>query len=257
MTSKKNLTKPSKSSDRDSTDLTSTNLDNLIGKINEVAIKTVERGAMEIGKEVLDGIYEGSLSEALSHSPNKGVTLQDICEHPNLLLTINRRTLGTWVKAAHLKKVLIDYKIDCSKLRYSHFAALLRVTKEDKLVQIAKSAIDGNWSARKIIDEIEGLKRTRIPKNGGRGNRISEESDDKNVVIRMVENPLTLVEEEAAQRISAEVKSILQEKSANRWDILRAIDDALEKMGRSTKFLRKLQSSLIPKNDMSDLSELN
>jgi len=254
MSNNKRMGKPSKSTDVQSKSITTTNLEKLIGKINEVAIATLERGAMDIGKEVLDGFYEGSLDQALSHNPNKGVTLQTICEHPNLLLNVNRRTLGSWVKAAHLKRALIDHKIDGSKLRYSHFTALLRVTNEDKRRQIAKAAIDGNWSARRIIDEIDGSKRKRVAKDDSNGNKSSQEPDDRNVVIKMVENPLSLVAEEAAQRLSAEVKNILQEKSASRWDILRAIEDTLEKMGRSTKFLRRLQITLLPKDDLSDLS---
>ena len=122
----------------------------------------------------------------------------------------------------------------------------------DKRRKLAKEAIEGKWFARKLIEEIEGTKQKRIAKNGNNDNNGSVENDDKNVVIRMVESPLDLVAEETAERLSAEVKNLLQERSGSRWDILRVIDEVLDKIGKSTKFLKRLQSTLLPQGDLSE-----
>lgn len=256
MKSKKREAKPKKPSNGQAKAPGTTNVDKIVRKINEIAIDTVERGAMEIGETVLNDMYEGSLSEALSHNPNKGVTLQEVCEHPNLIVKVNRRTLGTWVKAAHLKKVLDAGKkadkVDCSKLRYSHYAALLKVTNDDKRRKLAKEAINGKWSARKLIDEIEGTKQKRVA--NGNGKKDNQGNDGKSQeLIRMVENPLDLAAKEAAEKFAASMKSLLQVESGNRWDILKVIDSVLDKIGKSTNFLNKLKHSLIS-NNLDDLN---
>jgi len=228
------------------------NIDKIVVKINKIAVETVEKGAMEIGDLVLKEVFGGSLSAALSRNPNKDVSLQEICNHREL--RVNRRTLGLWVRAANLRKALITDKVDCSNLRYSHFTVLLRVTNAQKRKEFAKEANQGKLSSRKTTELIEGMKQKRNANSNGNGKKDTHESEDRSrELIRMVENPFDLAAKEAAQRFSAELKSLLEVESGNRWDILKVIDSVLEKIGKSSEFLNRLKHSLIS-NNLDDLN---
>jgi hypothetical protein len=252
MNNSKHEAKPKKSSNGQPKTPKSIDVDKVVKKINQRAIETVELGAMDIGELVLKEVFGGNLSDALSRNPNKDVSLQQVAQHPDLL--VNRRTLGTWVRAANLRKVLIAKKVDCSNLRYSHFAALLRVTDENKCRELAERAHKSQWSARKTIAEIDGMKQKRMANGNGNGNKDTQETVDKSLeLIRMVENPVNLAAKEAAEKFSTELKSLLQLKSSNRWDIVKVIESVLDKIKASSEFLNKWRHSLIA-NDLNDLN---
>jgi len=70
----------------------------VVRKINKLAIKTVEKGCMDIGDLVLTDVFQGSLGEACSKDPFKSNSLVMVCKEPDLI--VNRRRLGEWVRAA-------------------------------------------------------------------------------------------------------------------------------------------------------------
>ena len=252
MKSKKHEAKPKKTSKGQTKAPGRIDVDKIVDKINQLAIETVEKGAMAIGELVLKEVFAGKLSEALSHNPNKDVSLQEICKHREL--RVNRRTLGTWVRAADLKKVLIAQKVDCSNLGYSHYAALLRVSNAVKRRALAAQANKGKWSARKTIEAVEGMTQKRIANGNGNEKKDDHGNSEKSQeLIRMVENPLDLAAKQAAQRLADEMKSLLQVESGSRWDILKAIDSVLDKIGKSTEFLNRVKHSLI-NNKLDDLN---
>ncbi len=203
----------------------------VVAEINRLAIKTLEKGAMEIGEYVLDAIFKGSLDEALSRNPYKHQTLQEVCDNPNLL--IDRRRLGMWVRAAHLRRVLTANQVPCSSLTCSHFAALLRVTDDKRCRELAREADKNRWSVRNLIDKIdEG-------KPGSASNGKARE------LMRAVGHPLALLEDSEMLGLLEDREALEQQlKSADRLHIAKIIDDIVAKMSASTDHLKRARRNI-------------
>jgi len=203
----------------------------IVREINRIAIRTIEKGAMEIGDYVLDAVFKGSMDAALSRNPYKHQSLMKICESPQLL--IDRRRLGTWVRAAHLRRVLTANQVPCSSLGYSHFAALLRVTDEEKRQELAKEANEKQWSARKLIDEIDGDKPDKA--SNGKAKEL----------MRKVENPLALLDDAETLRLLDDPEELAHQlESADRLQIAKIIDKIVAKMSTCTDHLKRARKNI-------------
>ncbi len=203
----------------------------VVAKINQLAIKTLEKGAMEIGEYVLDAIFKGSLDEALSRNPYKHQPLQEVSDHPDLL--IGRRRLGTWVRAAHLRRVLTADQVPCSTLTYSHFAALLRVTDEERRRELAREANENRWSVRTLNDKID------------EGKPVSDSTGKARELMRAVGHPLALLEDSEMLGLLEDREALEQQLgSSDRLHIAKIIDDAVAKMSSSTDLLRRARRNI-------------
>ena len=203
----------------------------VVAEVNRLAIKTLERGAMEIGEYVLDAIFKGSLDEALSRNPYKHQTLQEVGDDPNLL--IGRRRLGEWVRAANLRRVLIADQVPCSTLTYSHFAALLRVTDEDRRRELAREANEKHWSVRNLNDKVD------------EGKPASASNGKARELMRKVGHPLELLEDSETLGLLEDREALEQQlKSADRLHIAKIIDDVVAKMSSSTDLLRRARRNI-------------
>lgn len=204
----------------------------VVMEINRLVIKTIERGVMEIGEYVLDAVFKGSMDDALSRNPYKHQSLQEICDNPNLL--VDRRRLGTWVRAAHLRKVLKANQVPCSSLSYSHFAALLRVTDEKKRQELAKQANTKHWSARKLIDEIGGDKQGKVA--NGKAKEL----------MKKVEHPLELLDDAETLRFLDSPEELAQQlESTDRLQIAKIIDKVVAKLSTSTDHLKRAKKNIV------------
>jgi len=203
----------------------------VVSEINTLAIKTVERGAMEIGEYVLDAVFQGSLTEAASRNPYKNNSLLQICNHPDLM--VNRRTLGGWVRAANLKRTLTADKVDCSKLTLSHFASLLQVADKDTRRNLAAKAIEEEWSVRVLVAEADKTK-TATDSNG----KLKE-------LMKIVENPLDFGDEEAAKMLS-DTKVLEEElKSLHRLNMVKVIDSTVARIVMRLDLLKATKKNLV------------
>ncbi len=203
----------------------------VVAEINRLAIKTLERGVMEIGEYVLDAIFKGSLDEALSRNPYKHQTLQEVCDNPNLL--IDRRRLGTRVRAAHLRRVLTADQVPSSTLTYSHFAALLRVTDEDRRRELAREANEKHWSVRNLNDKVDEGKPGSVSNGKARE------------LMRAVGHPLALLEDSEMLGLLEDREALEQQlRSADRLRVAQIIDDAVAKMSTSTDLLKRARKNI-------------
>ena len=132
----------------------------VVRQINEIAIETVEKGVMEIGEFVLREVFHDKLEDVLSHSPYKSASLTQISADPELM--VDRRRLGTYVKAAALKQELQAKDVDCSNLKFSQLAALLKMSDVEKRLELATEANRDGLSARAILDIIEATKKRKL-----------------------------------------------------------------------------------------------
>jgi len=191
---------PAKSTVTVNEPLTPMQIKKIVGKINKLARETVERGQMDIGVLVLDEIFQGSLDAAFSRDPFKSKPLQQVCA--DLELLVNRRRLGEWVRAAFLRKELIAKKVDCSNLSYSHFAALLQVDDVTKRNKLAAKANKGQWSARKLIDEVGKMKVPTVTEGKAQGpDQSSAEQAVK--LLEVLSNPQALMKDEETKKLLA------------------------------------------------------
>jgi hypothetical protein len=206
-------------------------LDTVVGHINDLAIKTVERGALEIGEYVLDAVFKGSLDKALSKNPNKSQSLQDVCNHQKLM--VNRRTLGGWVRAANLKRTLVSREVDCSNLTLSHFTALLQVKDEATRDDLAAKANDGRWCVHKLSVEVDMTKGLTVP------DFIVKEMK------RMVQNPLDFEDDRAVERLS-DTRALAEDlSSTDRLGMVKGIDITLPRIEMFLNLLKTTKRNLV------------
>jgi hypothetical protein len=206
-------------------------VETLVKGINERAFDTVERGSMEIGEYVLDELFHGRLDEATSRNPLKNQTLQEVCEHP--MLHVNRRTLGGWVRAADFKRSLKACEVDCSRLKTSHFVALLQVADEETRRSLVVKANEGEWSVRHLAEEVQGKK--QVKDSGGKAKEL----------IKMVENPLDFGDDEA-KRMLLDTKVLTEElDSSGRLNMVKTIDSTVARIMQQLELLKETKKSLV------------
>jgi len=180
--------------------LTAQQVKKVVSEINKLAFETVERGMLAIGLLVLEKVFQGILEAVYSSNPYKSKTLQQVCSDVDL--RVDRRRLGEWVRAAALSKELIAKKVDCSNLSYSHFAALLKVDDEKSRKKLATDANKGQWSARKLADEIGKTKVAKV--TDGKAQEPGQSSDDQaNKLLEILGNPQALMQDEETKNLLA------------------------------------------------------
>lgn len=200
--------------------------------INKLVKETVDKGRMETGDLVLDALFQGSLEEALSRNPYKSKSLEDLCKDPELLT--DRRTLSKWVRAAALRRDLIANQVDCSKLYYSHLAALLAVTDEKSRRELAAEANQNEWSVRQISEKAASMK------YGKAANGKAKE------LMKKMEDPLALLEDEETKRLLEDAQSLKEElESIERLTMVKFIDNVVARMLRSAELLRETKKNLV------------
>jgi hypothetical protein len=212
----------------------------VVNKINHTAIATVERGALEIGDIVLEDVFQGSLDEATSRNPLKDVSMILVCAHKGLM--VNRRRLGEWVRAAGLRKELIAKDVDCSNLSYSHFAALLQVDDEEKRKNLAETANNEEWAARKLIDEVGGTKVAK--KKAQKPGQSSEEQAIK--LLEVLSNPQALMKDEETKRLLANPQDMRDKVTeAAAYQLALRIDQLIASMLDSADLLKLAKKNIV------------
>jgi len=206
-------------------------VEKVVSDINALAIDTVERGAMEIGEYVLDAVFQGRLSDAVSRNPYKNKTLQEVCDHPRL--HVNRRTLGGWVRAANLKRTLTDDKVDCSNLKTSHFVTLVQIADEETRGNLIAQANAEKWSVRHLADVVDKMKPTKIS-NG----KVKD-------LMKIAENPLAFGDEEA-ERMLLDIKVLTEEvDSSGRLNLVKTIDSTVARIVHQLDLLKATKKNLV------------
>jgi hypothetical protein len=204
----------------------------VVRKINEIATKTVERGIMEIGEYVLSEVFQDKLEDVLSQSPYKSASLRTISEDPELM--VDRRRLGTYVRAAALKKELQGKNVDCANLRFSQLAALLKMRDEEKRAELAAEANQSGFSVRAILDRIEATKKQK-PSNG----KVQE-------LLRKMEDPLGLLSDEDTRQLLNNPQRLKEDlEPQDRWAMVKIIDEAARKMEQSTSLFKEARVHLV------------
>ena len=204
----------------------------VVQKINEIAVKTVERGIMEIGEYVLSEVFQDNLEDVLSHSPYKSASLRQICEDPDLM--VDRRRLGLYVRAAALRKELQGKNVNCANLRFSQLTALLRVRDAEKRLELAAEADQNGLSARVIQERIEATKGQRTS-NG----KVKE-------LLRKMEDPLELLGDEETCQLLNDPQRLKEDlEPQDRWAMVKIIDEAARKLEESTTLFKDARIHLV------------
>src|SRR5208283_2428636 len=98
------------------------------------------------------------------------------------------RKLSTWVQAAALKKLLIEWRMDPTPFTLSHLTALLVVKKRKPRMDLAKRALKEGWSARETKERALKLQSTRVVSGNPMAKRL----------IKALENPIKLLDDKEA-----------------------------------------------------------
>lgn len=206
----------------------------LVHQINEIARQTVEEGQLKIGAFILQEIFNNDVDKVVEKNPNKDKSLRAICEHPDLL--VDRRRLSTWVQAAALKKLLIEWRMDPTPFTLSHLTALLVVKKRKLRMDLAKQALKEGWSARELKARAEKTQSSRI----ARGNPMARR------FIKALGNPIKLINDEKTTGLFIDTEKLENDlDSGDRVDIIKAIDKTSKDMDKGKDILLGLKKSLL------------
>jgi hypothetical protein len=212
--------------------LSSAQVDAVVKGINSIAVKTVEKGKMDIGEYVLSVVFKDNLKAASSHSPNKDESMSQIVNHDDL--AVDRRQLGTWVRAAAFRRELTQDNVDCTQLSYSQFAALLRLKDETKRRELAERASRDNLTVRQILSEVESTKKHRPATN------------EQKEIFKKFEEPLKLIMDEQAKSLLSDPQRLTAElESADRLELVKLIDRQNKVIDESKSFLDQVKKTLI------------
>jgi hypothetical protein len=214
----------------------------VVDKINQKAIATVERGALDIGEILLEDVFQGSLDKATFRNPFKNVLMMLVCAHKGL--EVNRRRLGEWVRAAALRKELIAKGVDCSNLSYSHFAALLLLDDDNKRRELAATANTEQWKARKLIAKVDKLKAPAVTK--GKTQKSGQSSDEQaNKLLEVIGNPLALMQDEETKKLLADPQDMRRKVTeATVLQLAHNIDHLIASMQDSAALLKLAKKNI-------------
>jgi hypothetical protein len=213
--------------------ISATVVDSVVNEINRIAWDTVERGQLEIGEYVFQVAFKGEIKDVMSKNAYKTQTLKAISEHPRLM--VDRRRIGSWVKAAAFKADLEGELVDCDKLTVGKLTALLTLGDKYKVQrkELAARANEEGLSVRDILDAVEGLKGAK-------------KEDKSKGLLRKIAAPLALLVDEKTKADLSD-KVYLEEKlqSGDRLDMVKAIDEITAKLDESSGFLRTVKKNLV------------
>jgi hypothetical protein len=186
-------------------------IDRAVGEINEIAKRSVDTGALEIGEMVLGDILKWDLKEALCKDPFKNKSFARLSQHPKL--NVDARRISEWVKAAALKKELVAEGVETPNLGLHHLMCLGKVKDPTLRGGLALEASEGRYSVRKTREEVNKV-------NG------QESSEDlmKNI-IRQLQDPRILLRDTDMREMledQEKIKSFLD--SDQRLSILTAVE---------------------------------
>jgi hypothetical protein len=229
-----NTTEPRNVSDEGNDDIGEAMAKTVVREINRIALETVERGKLAIGEYVFQAIFEGDIAEALSKNPYKSKSLKRICDDPELL--VDRRMLGTWVRAAAFKADLESNLVECSKLTVSQLLAIMKLSgdknKENRKA-LAENANQEGLSVRDIQAEVSKFK-----KNG--------KSDPAKVLLRKIQDPLNLLEDKEITALFGDEERLQTELEPDtRNDLIKAIGVMAKKLNASQSFLNSTKVKLM------------
>jgi len=210
--------------------LTPQQVKKVVSDINKLARETVERGMLAIGLLVLEAVFQGILEAAFSRNPYKSKSLQLVCKEQGLM--VDRRRLGEWVRAAALSKELIAKKVDCSNLCYSHFATLLQVEDEKERNKLAAKANKGQWSARKLAEEIGKMNPANVSDGKSKG------------LLKLLGNPEALMKDKEAQKILESPEDLEKLSFDIRLHIAKRADEMVKWMVGSTNLLKLAKKNI-------------
>jgi len=213
----------------------------IVGEINKLAIDTVERGQMDIGDLVLEKVFQGSLDEATSRNPNKSKSMMQIIADENL--RVDRRRLGEWVRAAFVRKELIEQKVDCSNLSYSHFAALLKVEDGKKRKKLAADANKGQWTARMLTAAVDKLKDPAVTEGKA---QVPTLPSDMTVgrLLEAAANPRVLMKDKEAQQFLGNPQDLERLEWDVRMQLGKIADELLKCMVGSVDLLKLAKKNI-------------
>lgn len=208
-------------------------VDSVVDGINRIAQDTVERGQLEIGEYVFQAAFKGEIKDVMSKNAYKTQTLKAISEHPRL--GVDRRRIGSWVKAAAFKAELEIELVDCDKLTVGKLTALLTLGDKYKgqRKELAARANAEGLSVRDILAEVDRLKGAK-------------KEDGSKALLKKICAPLALLADEKT-KADLSNKAYLEEKlqSGDRLDMVKAIDQITAKLDESSSFLRTVQKNLV------------
>jgi hypothetical protein len=208
-------------------------VDSVVNEINRIAWDTVERGQLEIGEYVFQVAFKGEIKDVMSKNAYKTQTLKAISEHPRLM--VDRRRIGSWVKAAAFKAELEGELVDCDKLTVGKLTALLTLGDKYKgqRKELAARANAEGLSVRDILDEVDRLKGAK-------------KEDKSKGLLKKIAAPLALLVDEKTKADLSD-KVYLEEKlqSGDRLDMVKAIDEITAKLDESSGFLRTVKKNLV------------
>lgn len=204
----------------------------IVRTINHMALEVVEQGKLAIGTYVLEAVFNDRIEEVLSRNPYKTESMRKICDDPEL--RVDRRRMGSWVRAAALSRDLEAHDVDCSAIMTSQLVALLRVKDEGKRRELAQEVANQGLTVRSILMRAEELNWSGTSLNAAK------------VLRRKINDPLNLISDKDAMALLQDEERLAREISyKDRIEMVSVIDEVAGRIESSKGLLEKVRSNLV------------
>jgi hypothetical protein len=207
-----------------------TSTDAVVKKINDIAVKTVERGFEGIGEFCLGAVFNFDLVAASSRNPRKEESFSAICSHPDLL--VDPRRLGEAVKAAALSHLLKERGLELKNLSFTHKLHLSKIVDQEQRIALAIEASEKGYS----VTQLRELIAQSLPKGKGELGK---------AIVKAIARPNeTLKRPDYLEILKNSEKLATQITKADRIDLRVKSARARQELLQYCEFLQRVENSL-------------
>jgi hypothetical protein len=208
----------------------STNHKVIVRGINERVHRCIDTGIFEIADFSLDSIYAGNITAALS-SGRKPLLFRLTADDPEL--GMDPRRLAEIIGIGAIRRDLVQAGQDVSGLSASKLGALLPVKDANLRRQLAREAVERNYTVRQIKDLVKGFTPRKVTEDIGK------------TIMKKIGGPLQMLDDEELFTVCGDKERLLKDLSkAEREKILERIREGKPRLKALDALVESLEKAL-------------
>jgi hypothetical protein len=200
-------------------------IDESVKIINDIVVKTMYKGSLEIGQYLLKHFFNDDIKLASSKNPNKPVSFKALCKRTDL--SVHPSTLSRMVRVASQERYFVENSVNTENLSYSHKIEFTKLDNDKKKLQLVKKCITETISCRKLAEDILAIRQ--------KSRKETEPSP-----LKLITSVDRLIEGTQIATLLSKPEKLQNMRPNTRNDIRERASDLLEKMGTISKDCNKL-----------------
>ena len=200
-------------------------IDESVKIINDIVVKTMYKGSLEIGQYLLKHFFKDDIKLASSKNPNKPVSFKALCKRTDL--DVHPSTLSRMVRVASQEKYFEQNNLKTESLSYSHKIEFIKLPNDKNKLQLVKKCITETISCRKLAEDILAI-------------RQESRKETEPSPLKLITSVDRLIEGTQIATLLSKPEKLQNMRPNTRNDIRERASDLLEKMGTISKDCNKL-----------------